>query len=549
MPTIEVSLKDLNSLIGKKLSSEKLKDFILYAKGEVEDVSGDVIKIDMKDTNRPDLWSAEGIAREIKGRLNKGGLPEYIVEKSENFIKVDKKVSNVRPMTACAIVKNIRLNSYSLFQLIQLQEKIAASFGRNRKEVAIGIYDLDKIKFPVKYTTVKPTGIKFVPLDFEEAMTPKEILNKHPKGKEFGHLLKKSKEYPIFIDSDNEVLSMPPIINSKHSGYVTEKTKNVFIECTGFNLKLMLPALNSMAAALAERGGKIESLDVKYPSKKIVTPDFTPKKSEVTVELINRLSGLALTIKEIVKLLEQARYSVKVRGRKLEVLYPSYRQDIMHPVDIVEDVIISYGYNRIEPESLKLPTIGESNKLETFSNKIADLVVGLGFQEILSYSLTSKDNLFKKMNVKEDKIVEIENPVSLNWNVFRNWLLPGLLEFLAANQHVEYPQKIFEIGNVTMIDEKQETKTKDVRKLCCAISNTKVGYEDISSKLDSFMRNLGIKYKLNPASHPSFIEGRMAKILVDKKAVGIIGEINPHVLNNWNMEMHVVVFEIIIDDL
>lgn len=550
MPTIEVSHKDLCKLIGKKLSTEELRDFMGYAKGDIELIDGDLLKIEIKDTNRPDLWSAEGIAREIKGRITKErGCPSYEVKKSKVVVTVDKKNKKVRPLTVCAVVKNLKLSEEALSQLIQLQEKICETFGRNRKEVALGVYDLDRIKPPIRFTTVKPDGIKFMPLDFEEELTPKEILEKHPKGKEFGHLLAGLKEYPIFIDSANEVLSIPPIINSNYSGKVTTETKNVFIECSGFNFKFLIPALNVIVSALADRGGEIGSVKVVYPDKVIFTPDLSPKKAKVNVDYVNNVSGLELSAKEICELLKKARYDVKIKGKLIKVLYPAYRQDIMHPRDIVEDVIISYGYNKIKPIVPKLPTVGAADKKEIISNKLANIMVGLGFQEILSYTLTSKENLFKKMNLEESEVVEIENPISARWCVFRNLLLPSLLEFLSYNKHVAYPQKIFEIGNVVIIDEKSETRTRDVLKLACALSDVKVSYEEISSLLDAFLSAIGIEYKLMATKHSSFIQGRVAEVFVKNKAIGIIGEISPLVLNNWKLEMPVVAFEINLEEL
>jgi len=548
MPKLEISYSDLCSLVGRKIPIEKLKEDILFAKGEIDAIEGDTLKVDLKDSNRPDLWSAEGVAREIQGRVtNNRGLPEYKIRKGKLVIQVDKKVSSVRPYTVCAVVKDLKINEKVLSQIIQLQEKVSGTFGRNRKEVAIGIYDLHKIKPPIRYTTVEPNGIKFVPLEFKEEMTPKEILEKHPKGREFGHLLAAFREYPIFIDSDNQVLSLPPIINSDYTGKVDENTRDVFIECSGFNFKFLIPALNVLVSALADRGAKIESVKVEYTNKTIYTPDLTPKKSSLEIDYIRKISGLKLKDKEIVNLLLQARYKASVKGRRIEVFYPAYRQDIMHQRDIVEDVIISYGYNKIEPQPIKYKTAGGMSEIEKKSEEVGKIMANLGMQEIMSYTLTNRDNLFKKMNVKEEKMVEIENPVSLNWNIFRNWLIPSLMEFFSNNQHVKYPQKIFEIGDVVIIDEKEETRTKDIRKIAAAISDSKIGYADISAVLEALMTSRKKKYKLKKWNHPSFIEGRVAQIFVDNKVVGFIGEIRPEVLQNWKLEMPVATFELEID--
>lgn len=560
MPTIEVSHRDLCRLIGKKLSIEEMKDAIMYAKGEVDSVEGDALKIDIKDTNRPDLWSAEGIARELQGRCtNRTGLPKYKIKKGKVVVKVDKRMKNVRPFTVCAVAKKLKVNDDVLAQTVQLQEKICGTFGRNRKEVALGIYDLKRIKPPIKFTTVKPDGIRFAPLEFKKKMTPAEILKEHPKGKEFGHLLAGLKDYPMFIDSRGEVLSIPPIINSNYSGKVEKGIKDIFIECSGFNLKFLIPALNVMVAALADRGAKIESVKVRYPAgyKKqkgtLITPDMSPKKASVDVDYVNKVSGLSLAGKEMCRLLEKGRHEpkLKLRGKKIEVLYPAYRQDIMHPRDLAEDVIISYGFNRIKPVPPKLPTIGDISAAEKFSDKVASIMTGIGLQEVLSYTMTNRDNLFKKMNIrpKTKAIAEIENPVSLNWDVFRTWLLPNLLEFLSHNLHVEYPQKVFEVGDVVLLDAKQETGTKNVKKLACSIADTRVSYAEVSSVLDSFMQNMGLKYELKPTTHSSFINGRVADIIAHGKKIGIIGEVHPAVLNNWKLEMPVAAFEVNLDEL
>lgn len=544
MPTIEVSHEDLCGLVGKKLTIEELRDAILYAKGEIDSSDGDLLKIDIKDTNRPDLWSAEGIARDIKGRYGAGGCPKYKIKESHVVVNVDKKNKGVRPYTVCAVVKNLKITADVLSQIIQLQEKIHTTFGRNRKEVAMGIYDLERIKPPIRFTTVKPEGIKFVPLDFEEELTPKEILEKHPKGKEFGRLLAGLKEYPIFIDSSNEVLSMPPIINSNYSGKITEKTKNAFIECSGFNLKFLIPALNVVAAALVDRKAEIQSVKIIYPDKTMITPDMIPKKTSIDAGYVNKISGLNLNEKEICRLLEQANYDAQLKGKEIELLYPAYRQDIMHQRDIVEDVIISYGYNKVTPVAPELKTESGMSERALFSNKISEIMVGLGFQEILSYTLTNRDNNFGKMNLKEGEIVEIENPASINWNVFRNWLLPCLIDFFSTNQHVDYPQKIFEVGDVILIDGSKETKSRDVRKLSAAWADSRIGYEKIVSVLGALLKELNVGYKLKKSKHPSFIGGRIADVIVKNKSIGFIGEIHPKVLNNFRLKMPVMAFEI-----
>ncbi|MEE9406116.1 MAG: phenylalanine--tRNA ligase subunit beta [Candidatus Aenigmarchaeota archaeon] len=551
MPTIDVSHPDLCKLMGEIVPKEKIKsEGILFAKGEVEaDVAG-MLKLDMKDTNRPDHWSAEGVAREMAGRYKKGGLPVYKVERPKIQVRIESKVQKVRPLTVCAVIRGIEMTDDALMQMIQLQEKISVSFGKNRKEVAIGVYDLKKITSPIRYTTTTPTGIRFIPLEMDRQMTPKQILEKHPKGKEYAHLLKGQKEYPIFIDAKQEVLSMPPIINSDFTGKVTKYTRDLFIECSGFSLKFLMPALNTMVAALADRGGMIEGVEVVLPSgKKLITPDMSPKETELDVDYANRILGLNLTPEKMARLLEQARYEAKPSAKRIKLRYPAYRQDIMHQVDIIEDIIISYGYNKVKPEPPRLATIGSLLPMENFSDKVANLMAGLGCQEILSYILTNKDALFSRMNLPEGKVVEIENIVSSTWCVFRDKLLPNVLEFLSKNRHVDYPQSVYEIGDAIVLDSSTETRTRKERKLAFAVIGNTAGFEDAVSILSALLNNLGVSHSLKKENHKSHIPGRCASLHSGNRKLGFVGEVHPLVLEKWGLEKPVAAFEIDVGSL
>ena len=249
MPNVEISLKDISKLVGKKIPLKELKEIVLYVKGEVEAVEGDKITVDVKETNRPDLWSAEGIARELKARIGKDkGIPKYAVAKGNVSCTIEKSVENVRPFIVCALVKNVRITDEFLRQMIQLQEKVGMTFGRKRRETGIGLYDFKKMTPPVFYRGYKDNEIEFVPLDYKVKMRPSEILSEHPKGKEFGHLLEGATKYPIVMDSNKVVASMPPIINSEITGKVTEKTREIF--------KLLPLTLTSMLMVILGVTGK-----------------------------------------------------------------------------------------------------------------------------------------------------------------------------------------------------------------------------------------------------------------------------------------------------
>ncbi|WP_297497919.1 phenylalanine--tRNA ligase subunit beta [Thermococcus sp.] len=567
MPKFDVSKSDLERLIGKSFTVEEWEDLFLYAKCELDDVweeNGEIyFKADSKDTNRPDLWSSEGIARQVKWALGmERGLPKYGMEKSNVTVYVDEKLKDIRPYGVYAVVEGLNLDEEALKQMINLQEKVALTFGRRRREVAIGIFDFDRVKPPIYYRAAEKTE-KFVPLGFTEELTLEEILEKHEKGREYGHLIKDKPYYPLLVDSEGKVLSMPPVINSEVTGRVTTETKNVFVDVTGWNLKKIMLALNVVVSALAERGGKIKSVRVVYPDFDIETPDLTPKSFQVELDYIRKLAGLELSDEDIKELLERMMYGVKLEDGKVKLLYPAFRDDIMHARDVLEDVLIAYGYNEIEPEEPKLAVQGRGDKFIDFEDAVRELMVGFGLQEVMTFNLTNREAQYSKMNLpcgEEEEcadyfnhppaeLVEIENPISPKWSALRNWLLPSLLDFLGQNTHEEYPQRLFEVGKATMIDDDRETKTVSESKLAVALAHPRVTFTEAKEILDSVMRHLGFEYQLEEIEHPSFIPGRAGKIVVEGKAIGVIGEVHPIVLENWGLEMPVAAFELFLHPL
>ncbi len=546
MPTIEFSLKDLENLVGKKfpLDEDKLNDIFQYVKGEVEKLEDDTITVALADGNRPDLWNVEGIARELRGALGvETGLKEYEARSSDHRVFVNMRLEKIRGYIACAVVKNLKLNDYLIKQLMQMQEKIDQTFGRNRKKTSIGLYDFNKIKWPLKYTLTKPDENAFVPLDFMEKLTPKQILEKHPKGTEYGGLLKGLDAYPIFMDGESKVLSMPPVINSNDLGKINEETKDILIEVTGTDYAAVNQVLTIISAALIDRRGEVYQIQIDYPTRKPdLTPHFEGKIARISLKEINNWLGTKLDILDVTKALQRARYNVNKEIDKVLVKIPCYRSDIMHAVDLIEDIAIMYGYNKIEPEFIDLPTTGKLSDLEKFSNKVREIGIGLEAQEILTFTLTNKEVLFKKMNLNETSVIEVSNPVSLNNYVLRNSLMPTTLEFLSKNTTKEYPQKIFEVGDVVI---NSETK----KKFCFAISHNNTNFTEIKQLAESIFRNLGKHFTVKEAEHESFILGRCASILIDNKEVGILGEIHPQVLSNFGLEVPVVVFELDLQEI
>ena len=547
MPNIEASKKDFESLLGMKVKDkQQLEELLMFAKCELDALDGDALKIDCKDTNRPDLWSIEGIAREIRLRTGKQkGMAKYKIKKSNLKVKVEKSVEDVRPLTACAVIKGVKVTDELLRQIIQLQEKIHGSFGSKRKEAAMGIYDYGKIHGNIRYYGAEPRKTKFIPLDFKNEMDLDEILELHPKGREYAFLLKGKERYPIFEDSEGHILSMPPIINSDYSGKVTMETKNLFIEVSGFSHGKINTALNVIVSAIAERAGRIYSVEVIYPKGKKTTPDFSLKQKEVSIERIRAISGLGLKDNEIIGLLMKAGYAVSKKGKKILCRYSSFRNDIMHEADIIEDVIIGYGYNRIEPLEIRMPVYGKENADEKVKEAFAELCIGMGLQEVVTFTLTSKEKQSSMVSCSEEKIVEISNPMSLNWAVLRRNIFPELLEFLSKNKDAGYPQKIFEIGKAVEIDGKSGTGTfvAEKNKLCIIASSQEVNFTAIKSVFDAVKENTGRDYSVSESGEKFLEEGKSADIMLGGKKIGFMGEVNRKTVQNFGLKMPVALLE------
>jgi phenylalanyl-tRNA synthetase beta chain len=557
MPTIEVERDDLESLLGVKLprDEEELNDVLAYVKGEVKAVEGQDIRVEFKDSNRADIWGVEGLARALRGFLDLDrGLKEYrIAGRSDVEVRVDSRLRDIRPYIGCAVVKGVKLTDAAIRQMMRFQDKMDQTYGRNRRRTSIGVYDFDLITPPLRYGVAEPREVSFVPLEFKEELTLEEILEKHPKGIDYGHIVRDHPVWPIFMDSEEKVLSFPPIINSNDLGRITDMTGNVLIEVTGTVYETVLDVLTNITLALADRGGSIRSAKTIYPYEEIsdvVTPALNVEKMRVDVDYVQKVVGIALDKSEIKDLLERARYGI-AEATEIHVTaeVPCYRVDILHPIDIVEDIAIAYNYNRIQPRWPQLPTIGGLSPETEFGDLVREVMIGLGFQEILTYDMTSPDALFTRMNVEPEGVVEIANPKLVSMTCLRNWLLPSLMEFLSHNAHVEYPQKVFEIGYCTVHNLEKENKTVDQKKLACITTHSNTNFTEAKSMLDAFLTNLGIRYQLETLKHGSFIEGRAGSILVENNTIGFIGEIHPQVLQNWNLENPAVALEIELDEL
>ena len=542
MPTITLNKKVFEQLVGKELPLEELKDRISMLGTDLESIEGNEITVEIFP-NRPDLLSVQGFARAFSSFIGeKVGLKYYDIKSSGQKVIVEESVKVVRPYTACAIIKNINFDDEKIKEIIQIQEKLHITYGRNRKKMALGVYPMEKIGFPITYKAEDPNKIKFQPLEANKEMTGLQILSQHKTGREFGHLLEGQDKFPIFVDNNNQVLSMPPIIHSDNLGKITEETKEVFIECSGFDYEVLSKCLNMVVTAFAEMGGEIYSLELDYPDSKKTSPDLTPEKMKLDLRYINKWLGLNLSEEEAKTQLEKMGYGYE-NGI---VMIPAYRSDILHQVDLAEDIAIAYGYENFEETIPNVATVAEEDPLEKFSKKIREILVGLKLLEVKNYHLITKENLNEKM-LLENEIIPLKNALGEH-NHLRNWILPSLLLNLKDNQHHEYPQNIFEIGR-TFVSGDTETKVVETEHLGITICHEKTDFTEVRQILAALMGSLGLEFSVKETSHPSFILGRVGEIIIKDIIVGFIGELSPKVLNNWELVVPVVGMELDLEKL
>ncbi len=536
MANIKFNRRVFEKEIGK-LTKEMQNKIALFGT-TVESLDDKDIELDVTP-NRPDLLSFHGFKRGFLGFLGRRtGLKKYKLNKPEKNYEViiDSSVKDVRPFTVCAIVKELRLDDDKIKEIIDLQEKLHSTMGRKRKKLAIGIYPLDKIELPIRYTAIEPDKIKFAPLEMEREMSGLEILQKHSTGQEYAHLLAGKIKFPVFIDAKKNVLSMPPIINSELSGKVTNKTKNVFVECSGFDFEILSKCLNIVVTTLAEMGGKIYQMKVKNK----ITPDFSVDKMNLSSENVNKLLGLELKEKEIKQLIEKMGFSYN----KGLVEVGSWRVDVLHEVDLIEDIAIAYGYDNFKPVIPEISTTGKEDSKEIIKRKIAEVLIGLGLLEVSNYHLTKHSDQFSKMGVAEKQekgFVEVEESKT-EYDILRKDLSHYVLKIFSENVDSEYPQKIFETGTVFELSESKNIIEKEKLSIGFSPGN----FTDVKQVLDYLGKNIGISFEVKEQEKAEnyFVEGRSGDVLFNGEKIGFIGEVHPKILKNWKIKMPVSLFEI-----
>lgn len=559
MPKIEVYEDALYRYIGKKVEGDEFVKLLSCAKAEFDGREDDLLKIELNDTNRPDLWSTAGIGRQL--RIYTGGKQENYsffssakeAKECENrVIEVDPALEKIRPYIAAFAVRGSGIDESSLKDIIQTQEKLCWNYGQKRKTIAMGVYRSDLLEYPVRYMAADPDATSFVPLAFEKRLTLREIIKEHPKGQEFGNIVSGFDRFPYITDSRGKTLSFPPVINSNDVGAVKVGDKELFIEMTGTEIYSLMVATAIVACDLYDAGYEILPVKTVYPcdtplGREVTSPFYFQQPVGVDISYVNKLLGENMKPEEAAEYGRKLGCRIEVAGEKL-TLYPSeYRNDFLHPVDVIEDIMIGKSLPAFEPVMPGDFTMGKLTDATLFGRKAKNIMVGLGFQEMVYNYLGSRRDFIDRMNIEGSEVVRISNPMSENFEYLRPSILPSLLNSEAVSGNAVYPHKIFEAGKTAVKESSENYGVATINSLGFLSADREAGFNLVSSQLSALMFYLSAGYTLKESDDPRFIRGRCAAIMCGGKKVGIMGEIHPQVLENWGIQMPCAACEVNLD--
>ena len=537
MPVIELSFSRLQKLIGK-VSKKQISDSLPFLGLDIESEDKDLVRIEYSP-NRPDYSTDYGVALGLQGLLGiKTGSVKLTIKKSKNYsISVKPTVSKIRPFVTGIIAKNGKIDDKTIKQLMTMQEDLHFGIGRKRKKSSIGIHDLDKISFPLIYTTTTKNH-KFIPLNSEKELSISEIIADTETGKDYGHLLGQSSQVPIILDTNQKTVSFPPIINAAVTT-VTTKTKNLFVEVTGINKDDAEDMLSVVATILQSAGFSLEHIQIS--GAKNSSPKLKEKTMIVNPSLINQTLGLNLNTSKIIASLKKSRLNAISKGKNIVCTIPAYRFDIFGPMDLVEEVALGYGIQNFEPTMSPSQTIGHTNPISLQLKSLNQIIIGLGFLEALNSSLSSKRVLYDMTNRDSKKIISVLDSKSQEHTILRDSILPGLIENLSRNIHESYPQKMFETGSVFNLHDPISEKIN----LAVISAHKDANFTEIKSVLQTALKiGFGIQIQTKTTVNSSFEDGHCANIIFNGNVIGIIGEIDSKIIENYKIRVPVVGFEI-----
>jgi len=530
LPKIEISRADLASLLGAEVEegAGSIRKPLLKLKAELESCGGDALKIELKDTNRPDLWCVEGVARGL--RAIRTGRMDHLADlpPAGRELVVDESVSGIRPWIAAFAAGGPPLSALAVEALIASQEKLAGSFGRNRKTAAIGFYRLSGLTFPVTYAAVAPTTV-FHPLGKERPMSLDEVLERTEVGRRYAPLLDGAAGYPLLKDSAGMVLSFPPVLNAEETGRISEGDSEIFCEVTGTDWHTVQLTAVILACNLEDRGFSIEPVRIIYPGsspggEEVCSP--VPYADTLTAgfDLISSITGCPADPDAISDALSSMDYTSWLTGpNEVRAVLPPYRHDGMHPVDLVEDIAVARGFDAYPPLMPPDFTVGAPAPEEETSDALRTIMTGLGCEELLLPVLQSRE----RPGTAPPGAVSIRNPMTAEYSAVRNSLLPGLLGVESASGHSSYPHRLFEVGEV-LLDEGGRLLT-EIR-LACTVFGNEAFFGDAHSILGAICSQRSARLSLRPAEDLRFVPGRCAEIMIEERPCGMIGELAPSLL-------------------
>ncbi|HQC00376.1 MAG TPA: phenylalanine--tRNA ligase subunit beta, partial [Methanospirillum sp.] len=523
MPVVSLPYKYLERLCGS--DRKTIIDHLPMIGSDIERILEDQVDVEFFPS-RVDLYSTEGVARAMRGFLGiETGEEIYPVNPSSITFSVDENIRDVRPYIGSAVIRDVNLDNEAIISLMGVQEALHWVVGRGRAKVAIGVHDLDKVSPPFRYYGA-PVSRSFIPLDYDREMTLAEIMEEHPKGRDYSHIVKDKPVMPLIEDANGNVLSFPPIINGELTR-VTESSKNLLLDVTGTDERAVMTALRVLCTTLITAGGRCESVEVNG----VVMPDLSPSLRNIDVPSCNRLLGTGFSAEEIAGILEKMRYGAEKAGdTTVLVRIPCYRADIMHEWDVYEDVAIGAGFSNLDARLPATFATGHEHPVNALASAIRDICTGLGYLEVMPFTLSNEDVMYTRMQREPDPAaLRVLHPISEEQTLVRTDLLPLLLDLLRINKRRELPQRIFHTGDVVL-------SMQTFQKLALASTHTGADFSEAFATADALMRELGISYTTAESTDPAFIPGRAADIMVDGMKAGIFGEIHPGVLNRFDID-------------
>ncbi|MFB6096957.1 MAG: phenylalanine--tRNA ligase subunit beta [Haloferacaceae archaeon] len=577
MPVVDVDPDELRRLTGhEEKDDEELKEDLFALGLEYEgDTEDGKLQLEF-GPDRLDRLSVEGVARSLRYQYGDDrGVYVPDTNDADWTIEVDESVPEERPYVTGAVIRGVDLSEEGLESLIQLQEKLHATMGRKRAKGAIGIHDLAMLKGEVldetaggnsvTYRGVDPEGDTFVPLDSNDEMTPADVLREHPTGQTYADLVESYDRYPAIYD-ELGLFSFPPVINGRRTE-VSTGSRELFVELTGTDQWTIDRMCNIICYALDARGATVERVTVEYADgatapeegRELLRPDFAVDEKSVTHERVETMLGLDLDPDEVVDLFERSGLDASYTlGEAVEyqVEIPPYRTDVLHPLDLVDDVGRAYGFNDLEPRYPDVGTVGGRHERSRLERAARTSLVGLGFEDLLNFHMISEEENYARMNVApgDDVLggaepVTITEPYSEDYTMLRTWALPSLLMVLENNTHRTYPQDLAEIGLAAGYDDSENTGVAERRTVAGVLARHDATYEDAKGRLQALCVDFGVDLETPRTEHPSFIDGRAAAVVIDGEPVGVMGEVHPEVLVEHDLELPVSAFEFDLDAL